>query len=107
MQYLQDAVSEAQSPEEAARAQREAAEYQRPWLERNVPVMPPPHVAAATAAPDAKVASYTAEDLTASARSGQRQETKTMDVLSLKVGYSRDAQYALPAEVRCANWPSL
>lgn len=101
VEYLEwkAAGNECDSEEAHTEAQREEAWFKKPWLERNLPVVPPPHAAASTEC-SSKVASYSAEDLAASARSGRHQETKKMDVLSFKVGYSLDAEYALPDEVR-------
>ena len=80
---------------------REAAQRRKPWPERNLPVLPPAHVAAAargTSVP--RAVAYSAEDAARHSAAGSRQELRPLDVLSLKVGYSRDAEYALPDEVR-------
>jgi hypothetical protein len=87
-------------PAEAERAQQEAAWIQKPWLERNLPVSPPPHAAAAAEAPNPRAVTYTMEAFAASGASDMKRESKKMDVLSFKVGYSLDAEYALPDEVR-------
>jgi hypothetical protein len=86
-------------PQRRKAAQEEAEWHQKPWLERNLPVTPPPHAAVSETAPTAKKASYSLEDLAASGASSHRHVTSKMDVLSLKVGYALDAEYALPDEV--------
>lgn len=81
-------------------AQREAELMQKPWLERNLPVSPPAHAAVSAIASPPKAASFTEQDFAVSHQSGNQHVTRRLDVLSLKVGYSRDAEYALPDEVR-------
>jgi hypothetical protein len=76
-------------------AQEELIHHSTPWLERNIPVVPPPHAAVSTSEVTPKTAVFSAKDLA----SGRRQETKKMEVLTLKVGFARDAIYALPEEV--------
>ena len=106
MQFILDAAARPRhgaSPQDREQARLEAERVQKPWLERNLPVTPPPHVAASAVASPPKAAAYTAEDFASSGTSDHRQETRQLDVLSFKVGYSQDAEYALPDEVR----PSL
>jgi hypothetical protein len=100
-QYLREKVEGAVPGIARTKAEQEWTHHTTPWLERNIPVIPPPHAAASTSKATPKTAVYSAENLAGSSTLGRRQETKKMEVLSLKVGYSRDVMYALPGEV-CA-----
>jgi hypothetical protein len=79
----------------------EAEKQQQPWLQRNLPVKPPPYASVSAGRPQhAKVVAYTGKGLPRDDGLGLPTETHPMQVLTLKVGYAVDAQYALPSEVK-------
>ena len=71
----------------------------KPWLQRNVPMKPPPSVAVSTSTTPDKVWTYTKEDLEAEGRGTFHREERQMDVLTMKIGFALDARYALPDQV--------
>lgn len=76
-----------------------------PWLRRNLPIMPPPSVAVSQGPTPEKEFVFGASELAASGVRRDATVTKSMDVLSMKVGNALDAQYALPDQVRPLQRP--
>ena len=77
MQFILDAAARPRhgsSQRDREQARLEAERVQKPWLERNLPVTPPAHVAASAVASPPKAAAYTAEDFASSGTSDHREE---------------------------------
>lgn len=84
----------------AEAAAAEADRLETPWLASNIPIRPPTY---ASVSHGKDTPAKTVSDPHTKATGATldiRQETRSLDVLNLKVGYAVDAQYALPEEVK-------
>lgn len=86
----------------AEAAASEADRLEMPWLASNLPIKPPIYASVSQGGnTSAKVSNLSAvcEAAKAHPKLDVKEETRSLDVLNLKVGYAVDAQYALPHEV--------